>query len=114
MTQLIYSNVSIPVVQSSSSSYVWGNSNLTGATEVKSKTIHIQGDAKFEGNIEWQGRDMRKWFESVESRLNILHPNPELEKDWEELDRIRQQYIELERKLLEQQQVFDILKKNST
>ena len=55
---------------------------------------------------------MREWFDSVESRLAMLQPNPELEKDWEELSRIRMQYVELERKLLEQQRVYNILKKD--
>lgn len=76
----------------------------------KSK-IHVQGDAVFEGNITWQDRDMREWFESVESRLAILRPNPDLEREWSELARLRQQYVELERNLLAKQQVFDILKK---
>jgi hypothetical protein len=73
--------------------------------------IHVQGDAVFDGNITWQGRDMREWFASVESRLGMLRPNPELEQGWDELAQLRQQYIELEKKLLEQQRVFDILKK---
>ena len=90
-------------------------SNGTWATtDVKSNAIHVNGDAVFKGNITWQDRDMREWFESVEARLAILHPNPKLEKDWEELAQLRMQYVELERKLLEQQRVFDILKKDST
>jgi hypothetical protein len=35
-----------------------------------------------------------------------------LEQDWQELQQLREQYMELERKLLEQQKVFDILKKS--
>ena len=72
--------------------------------------VVIKGDAVFEGNITWQDRDMRAWFESVESRLAILQPNVKLEDDWEELAKIRQQYVELEKQLLEKQRVFDILK----
>jgi hypothetical protein len=44
--------------------------------------------------------------------LAILVPNVRIEKDWKELQRLREQYIELEKKLLEQQRVFDILKKS--
>jgi hypothetical protein len=72
--------------------------------------IHVKGDAVFDGNITWQGRDMREWFASIESRLAMLKPNPELEEGWDELAQLRQQYVELEQKLLEQQRVFDILK----
>ena len=72
--------------------------------------IVMKGDCEFEGNITWQDRDMREWFESVESRLAILQPNTKLEAEWEELADLRKQYVELEKKLLEKQRVFDILK----
>jgi hypothetical protein len=72
--------------------------------------VVIKGDTVFEGNITWQDRDMRAWFESVESRLAILQPNVKLEDEWEELADLRRQYVELEKKLLEKQRVFDILK----
>jgi hypothetical protein len=86
--------------------------NTTGAWSNSSPgQIHVKGDAVFEGNITWQDRDMREWFESVESRLAILQPNVKLEAEWEELADLRKQYVELEKKLLEKQQVFDILKK---
>jgi ABC-type histidine transport system ATPase subunit len=73
--------------------------------------IHVKGDAVFDGNITWQDRDMREWFASVESRLGILQPNLKLEAEWAELAELRMRYVELERQLLEKQQVFDILKK---
>ena len=82
------------------------NSNSAMAGEVR-----ILGDAVFEGNIKWQDRDMREWFESVESRLAILQPNTKLEAEYEELAEIGRQYKELEKRLLEKQRVFDILKK---
>jgi hypothetical protein len=84
----------------------------TGTADIKPNSINVNGDAVFNGNNEWQGREMREWFNSVESRLNILQPNPKLEKDWEELADLRMKYVELERQLLEKQRVFDILKKN--
>lgn len=87
------------------------NAQWANAASPTSGRIHVQGDAVFEGKITWQGRDMREWFEAVESRLGMLKPNPELEAGWEELGQLRQQYVELEKKLLEQQRVFDILKK---
>ena len=73
--------------------------------------IHVKGDAVFEGNITWQDRDMREWFETVESRLAILQPNVKLEAEYEELAELGRQYKEMEKRLLEKQQVFDILKK---
>jgi|688.fasta_scaffold45946_6 hypothetical protein len=81
-------------------------------TTISPSDLQVQGDAEFKGNITWQGRDMREWLESVESRLAILRPNTELEAEWSELAELRMKYVELERKLLEKQQVFDILKKS--
>jgi len=84
--------------------------NGTVSNPATSGRILVQGDATFEGNITWQGRDMREWFATVESRLGMLQPNPKLEEGWGELADLRMKYVELERKLLEQQRVFDILK----
>ena len=86
----------------------------TGSTwtnSVGSGKVLIAGDCEFQGNISWHGRDLREWLESIETRLGMLQPNPKLEAEWSELAEIRRQYVELEQKLLEKQQVFDILKK---
>ena len=91
-----------------STDYTWTGPSLT-QTGAK---VHVQGDAVFEGNITWQERDMREWFESVEARLAILRPNPDLEQEWSELAELRQRYVELERDILAKQRLFDILKKN--
>jgi hypothetical protein len=87
------------------------NAQWANAASPVSGRIHVQGDAVFEGKITWQGRDMREWFEAVESRLNILRPNLKMEADWDELKELGDQYRALEKKLKEQQQVFDILKR---
>lgn len=101
-------STSIPINgQGTSTNYTWTNTN----TQTSAK-IHVQGDAVFEGNITWLDRDMREWFESVESRLAILKPNLELEAEWSELVQLRTRYVELERELLAKQKVFDILKKS--
>ncbi len=82
------------------------------APELKSNTIKVNGDAEFSGNITWQGRDMREWFATIESRLSILQPNPELEENYDKLKKLGDQYRALEKQLLEQQRTFDILKKS--
>lgn len=105
------STITIAGSGSGGGGYVY-NSNGSWAADVKSRAIHVNGDAIFEGNITWQNRDMREWFESVEARLALLRPNPDLEKEWSELAELRRQYVELERDILAKQQVFDILKKS--
>ena len=86
--------------------------NTAGVSDIKSNAIHVNGDAVFKGNITWQDRDMREWFESVEARLAILVPNAELEAEWSELAELRQRYVELERNIIAKQQLFDILKQD--
>ena len=99
-------STSIPINrQGTSTDFTWSSANTNSQ-------IHVRGDAVFEGNITWQDRDMREWFESVESRLAILNPNPELEAEWSELAKLRIKYVELERELLAKQRTFDILKKS--
>lgn len=102
-----WSSVNIPInTQGTSTGFTWANTdNQTSAK------IHVKGDAVFEGNITWQDRDMREWFESVESRLAMLKPNLELEAEWSELAELRIRYVELEQNILAKQKVFDILKK---
>ena len=82
----------------------WTNSGGSGK-------VLIAGDCEFQGNISWHGRDLREWLASIETRLGMLQPNPKLEAEWSELAELRMRYVELEKQLLEKQQVFDILKK---
>jgi hypothetical protein len=98
----------------STSGSTWNNAATwaTAQSELKPASIQVNGDAVFHGNITWQGRDMREWFAAVESRLAILQPNPKLEEDFDKLKDLGDQYRTLEKKLLEQQQIFDILKKS--
>jgi hypothetical protein len=53
----------------------WNNS-------IKNPTLEVNGDAKFEGDIQWKGRSLVKLLESIEDRLAILQePDPKkLEK----------------------------------
>lgn len=74
-------------------------------------TLHVNGSAAFDGDIKVKGTSITETINQINQRLNILVPNPELEKEWSKLAELRQQYLELERELLEKQRVFDILKK---
>lgn len=106
------SGVYTVAVGNSGSGGVFGTTWSTNQTEIKPSSIHVNGDAIFSGNITWQGRDMREWFAAVESRLSMLQPNPKLEQEYEKLKELGDQYRSLEKQLLEQQQIFDILKKS--
>ena len=74
----------------------------------QSGSIDIQGQ---NADIKINGKSMKTWMEQVEERLNILTPNPELEKDWDDLRRLGQRYRALERKCKEKSQMWEALKK---
>ena len=71
-------------------------------------SIEIKGE---DADIKINGKSMVTWMEAVEERLNILTPNPELEKDWDDLRRLGQRYRALERKCKEKAQMWAALKK---
>ena len=74
----------------------------------QSGSIDIQGQ---NADIKINGKSMKNWMEQVEERLNILTPNPELEKDWDDLRRLGNRYRALEKKCKEKAQMWAALKK---
>jgi hypothetical protein len=71
-------------------------------------SIDIQGQ---NADIKINGKSMKIWMEAVEERLNILTPNPELEKEWDDLRRLGERYRKLEKKCREKAQMWAALKK---
>jgi len=74
----------------------------------QSGSIEIKGE---DADIKINGKSMKTWMEAVEERLNILTPNPELEKDWDDLRRLGERYRALERKCKEKAKMWAALKK---
>ena len=93
-------------------SYIWDNKSLSAGTTQIQSTLKVSGDADFDGDVRIKGQSIAETFNKINERLNILVPNEKLEKDWSELAELRMQYVELERRLLEKQRTFDILKKS--
>jgi hypothetical protein len=74
----------------------------------QSGQIDIRGE---KADIRINGKSMNKWMEQVEQRLNILTPNPELEKEWDDLRRLGDRYRKLEKKCQEKAKMWETLKK---
>ena len=74
-------------------------------------SLSVKGDAEFDGDITVKGRSLAEFMESVEQRLNILRPNPDLEAEWDQLRALGEQYRELEKQLTEKSQMWATLKK---
>jgi hypothetical protein len=69
-------------------------------------TWAAKGQLKLEGNdadIFVQGKSMKAWMESVEKRLAILEPKPELLEKYEALQNAYDTYKTLESLLYEQE-----------
>ena len=69
--------------------------------------MSLKGD---KADLEINGKSLTTWMERVEERLNILTPNPELEKEWDELRRLGERYRKLEKKCKEKTEVWNKLK----
>ena len=106
-------DVSVDTISISSGSYtVTSPSSITTTTLTDNWTsgITLGGTTLTEEKVKVLD-DMKEWMSSVDEKLAILKPNPDLEDRWEELKSLREQYIELEKDLLNKEKVWDIIKK---
>ena len=81
--------------------------DVTAAHIGQSGKLTLKGE---DADIDINGKSMTAWMEKVEERLNILTPNPELEKEWDELRRLGERYRKLEKKCKEKAKMWDKLK----
>ena len=98
------------------SNTVW-TTNTTGAGTYRlndpAAVITASGRMELKGDgadLTINGKSLKNWMEKVEERLNILTPNPELEKEWDELRRLGERYRKLEKKCKEKAEVWKKLK----
>jgi hypothetical protein len=84
-------------------------SNWPSATTSVSPSgqLELQGD---NADIKVNGRSLMEAIDALEQRLNILVPNPELEKEWDELRELGDRYRELEKQCKEKGKMWNRLK----
>jgi hypothetical protein len=73
----------------------------------QSGALNLQGD---NADIVVNGRSLMDAIDTLEQRLNILVPNPELEAEWDELRELGDRYRELERLCKEKGDMWSKLK----
>ncbi len=78
-----------------------------GSNIKPSGTIELRGE---DADIKVNGRSLMDAIDALEQRLNILVPNPELEKEWDELRELGERYRELEKKCKEKGEMWAKLK----
>ena len=86
---------------------IGANYSAVGSTIEQGGKMSLRGD---KADLDINGKSLKDWMERVEERLNILTPNPELEKEWEELKSLGEQYRQLEQHIKDKQATWDRLK----
>jgi hypothetical protein len=81
----------------------WTSTHQTG--------LRVAGDAEFEGEVKIKGVKLNERLNAIEERLCILRPNNDLEGKWEELKALGDRYRELEKDILEKEEIWDLLKR---
>lgn len=82
------------------------NKNLSSGIKITDANLVIEN-----GDVLIDNYSFLQILKNIEERLALLTPNTELENDWEELKNLGNQYRELEKKILEKEKTWDILKK---
>ena len=87
-----------------SGSYYYGNSNSWGNVTVSnsySSGLHVQSDAKIDGDLTVQGISIVKTLEKINERLAILVPDPDKLEKYAALKKAYEHYKTLEALLQE-------------
>ena len=89
--------------------------SIQEVTGYPTMTHDLSGRLSLTGNgadIVINGVSINDTLIGIQERLAILQPNPELEKEFLALATIRNEYIKLEKKLLEKKAVWEALKRD--
>ena len=121
LTQQVYTTNNtgtVPISSGSTGQYLYSNGTgpawndtITISNHQPTGTLHVKGDADFDGDIKLNGKSLNDTLSKLEERLAILHPNERLEEKWGKLKELRKQYMELETDILEKEKIMEILKR---
>jgi len=95
------------------SSPVWTTNTTAGQYSFSGQNIQPGGKVVIQGenaDLVIGDKSMKAWMERVEERLNILTPNPEMEKEWDQLRKLGARYRKLEKKCKEKSDMWNKLK----
>ena len=95
------------------SSPVWTTNTTAGQYSFTGQNIQPGGKVVIQGkdaDLVIGDKSMKTWMEKVEERLNILTPNPEMEKEWNDLRKLGERYRKLEKKCKEKSDMWNKLK----
>ena len=84
-----------------------GQYSFTGQNIQPSNTVRIMDE---DADLLINDKSLKTWMEKVEERLNILTPNSEMEKEWDQLRKLGERYRKLEKKCQEKANMWKKLK----
>lgn len=87
------------------------SATLSNAASPNYSSISISGDTKITGDLIVNGISVIERIENIEKRLAILQFNTALEDKWSVLKELGDKYRELEKEILEKEEIWSILKK---
>ena len=92
---------------------MWTTNTTAGWNGTSVADLNQSGKLSLQGtnaDIDINGKSLMKTLEALEERLNMLVPNPELEKEWDDLRRLGNRYRKLEAKCKEKAEMWNKLK----
>jgi hypothetical protein len=92
---------------SNTSPWATGAGSYTFPSTATSSKIQLDGEG---ADISVNGWSLIDAIQKIEERLNILTPNPAMEKEWDQLKKLGDRYRKLEKKLKEQSDMWNKLK----
>ena len=95
------------------SNNIWTTNTTTGWNGTSAADLNQSGMLSLKGanaDIDINGKSLMKTLEALEERLNIMVPNPELEKEWDDLKKLGNRYRKLEKKCREKAEMWNKLK----
>jgi hypothetical protein len=104
-------------VTAASSGYITlnGSNGINGA-DIKPNSLSVHGNADFNADVEIAGHlkingvNIVDTLARIETRLNILQINTDLESEWDELRELGDRYRAMERDMLEKLELIKLLK----
>lgn len=87
------------------------NDTISASTIQHGRQLYVGGDATIDGDLTVKGVKLNERLDAIEERLGILRPNNDLEGKWEKLKALGEEYRKMEKEILEQESMWDILKK---
>ena len=91
----------------------WTNATISQTPTWDNATVKLNNDGieiKEGADLKIGGKSLMSVLSKLEERLNILHPNPELEEKWDTLKELGEKYRALEKDILEKEKIMKILK----